>query len=87
MVYSIGMKTTLDLSDALLLRAKALAKTERTTLRNLTEEGLSRVLAERESRGSVKLRPVTFKGNGLTSEFEQAAWPDFRDAAYGLERG
>ncbi|MCC5843008.1 MAG: DUF2191 domain-containing protein [Verrucomicrobia bacterium] len=81
------MKTTLDLSDALLLRAKALAKTERTTLRNLTEEGLSRVLAERESRGSVKLKPVTFKGNGLTPEFEQAAWSEIRDAAYGMERG
>lgn len=79
------MKTTLELSDALLLQAKELAKKEHTTLRNLTEEGLSRVLAEREARSRVKIQPVTFKGKGLSPEFRQASWTSLRDAAYGLD--
>lgn len=38
------MKTTLDLSDALVERAKAVALKRRTTLRALVEQGLQREL-------------------------------------------
>ena len=76
------MKTTLEISDHLLQRAKRLAVREKTTLRSLTEEGLTRVLTERQHRQPARLKPVTFKGRGLTPAFQDAAWEQFRDAAY-----
>jgi len=79
------MKTTLEISDALFLRAKAFAQSERTTLRALAEEGLSKVLAEREGRRPPKIQPVTFKGRGLSPEFQASDWSKLRDAAYGVE--
>lgn len=76
------MKTTLEISDHLLQRAKRLAALEKTTLRNLTEEGLTRVLIERQNRQPVRTEPVTFKGRGLAPAFQNAAWEQIRDAAY-----
>lgn len=82
MGYASGMKTTLDVSDNLLARAKELARRERVTLRSLAEEGLEHVLAERESAPPCKVDPVTFKGEGLSAEFRGASWQMIRDAAY-----
>jgi hypothetical protein len=76
------MKTTLDISDNLLLRAKRLARTEKTTLRSLTEEGLARVLDLREQSKPVKIRPVTFKGKGLHPALLGASWEQQRDLDY-----
>lgn len=80
------MKTTMEISDALLLRAKAFARSEHTTLRALTEEGLAKVLDERASPRTVQVKPVTFKGKGLSEDFKQADWATLRDAAYGSDR-
>lgn len=59
------MKTTLDINDALLANAKALAAQQRTSLTRLIEEGLE--LRLRSSRAAAKVRrrslPV-FKGRG-----------------------
>lgn len=77
------MKTTLELSDHLLRRAKALASKRKTTLRSLTEEGLRRVLDEAEAAPATPLRPVTYRGRGLSPEFMDASWKEIRDAAYG----
>jgi hypothetical protein len=50
------MKTTLDLDDDLLARAKALAARERTSLTALIEEGLRlRLRSHRRAQG----RPIT----------------------------
>ena len=76
------MKTTIDISDSLLLKAKALAREQNVTLRSLTEEGLRKVIEERATRKKRKIKPVTFKGNGLTPEFEGATWDKIREAAY-----
>ncbi|MEZ5277886.1 MAG: hypothetical protein R3F07_16010 [Opitutaceae bacterium] len=76
------MKTTLDISDNLLLRAKALARRRGTTLRSLTEQGLTRILDEEPNQTSAKIQPVTFRGRGLSPEFEGAGWQRIRDAAY-----
>jgi len=76
------MKTTLEISDHLLARAKGLARKRKTTLRSLTEEGLRRVLEAEEAAGESPLEPVTFKGHGLRPEFSDASWKEIRDAAY-----
>jgi hypothetical protein len=76
------MKTTIEISDSLLLAAKEYAAKEGTTLRALVELGLLRVLEDRERTGAFKLRDVGFEGRGLTPEFRDAGWEKIRDAIY-----
>jgi Arc/MetJ family transcription regulator len=76
------MKTTIEISDALLAAAKERAATEGTTLRALVELGLRRVLEDREKAAPFKLRQVTFGGKGLTPEFRDGGWEKIRDAIY-----
>lgn len=80
------MKTTIDIGDSILLRAKAMARRERSTLRALTEEGLELVMQRREHPPAYRARPVVFGGEGVSEEFKGASWEQFRAAAYG-ERG
>ena len=59
------MKTTLDIDDTLLTRAKALAATQRTTLTRLIEEGLQlRLQSARATRTSREWKLPVFKGRG-----------------------
>jgi hypothetical protein len=76
------MKTTIEISDAILERVKALAAREGTTIRALVEDGLRQVLRERRAK-PFRLRDAAVGGEGLTKEFEGAGWDRFRDAAYG----
>lgn len=77
------MKTTVDIADHVLLRAKALAEASNTTLRRLIEEGLRRVLDDAESSKSGEIEWVTFGGQGLQPEFRDKGWDSVRDAIYG----
>ena len=74
------MKTTIEIADSLLLRAKARAREKRITLRSLIEQSLAATLDQpvREAR----VEPVTFKGKGLSREFEGASWDQIRNAIY-----
>jgi hypothetical protein len=76
------MKTTIDLSDGLLLRVKELARRDGRTMRDVLEEGLEMVLASKSSRKAVKIAPVTFGGSGLSEEYRTASWDRIRAAAY-----
>jgi hypothetical protein len=76
------MKTTLDISDPLLREARKIAARERTTLRALVEEGLRKVIADRKSARSFRLRKVTFKGQGLVPELRDSNWDKIRNLAY-----
>jgi hypothetical protein len=76
------MKTTIDIADGLLARAKAQAASEDTTLKNLTEEGLQLVLRERARRQAKPIQPVTVSGGGLQPEYADADWNKIRAAAY-----
>jgi predicted transcriptional regulator len=78
----MGMKTTMDLSDNLLRRAKVLARKQKITLKALTEEGLALVLDARERRKPRKVKPVAFGGKGLALEFREAPWSEIRKAIY-----
>ena len=76
------MKTTIDIADGLLTRAKSQAAVEGITLKSLTEEGLQLVLNERAKRQKKSVRPVTVSGNGLQPEYENADWNAIRAAVY-----
>lgn len=77
------MKTTLDISDPLFAEAKRIAARDGDTLRSLVEQGLRQVLAERQRKVKpFKLRDASFKGTGLSPEFEGASWEKLRDAIY-----
>lgn len=77
------MKTTLDIKDALLANAKALAARQRTSLTRLIEEGLQ--LRLRSSRGGsspVNRRIPVFKGRGgLVSGLDPRSNKALLDAA------
>jgi len=74
------MKTTIDIADDLLLRAKARAAEENITLRSLVEHSLAQTLED--TSPAVQVSPVTFKGQGLSPEFEGASWDKIREAIY-----
>jgi len=60
------MKTTLDLRDDLLARAKELAAKERTSLTKIIEESLAmRLRRRRNARGSLKELPLSTRIGGL----------------------
>lgn len=77
------MKTTIEIPDALLAEAKALAAREKTTLRSLVEQGLRVVLDRERPAPRRQMRDGSFGGDGLTPEFEaQGGWSRLREAAY-----
>lgn len=74
------MKTTIEIADNLLTRAKARARAEHMTLRSLIEKSLAATLDQ--PLPETKVSPVTFKGKGLSREFEEASWDTIRDTIY-----
>lgn len=59
------MKTTLDINDALLANAKALAARQQTSLTRLIEEGLQlRLRSQRPPAKAGKRKIPVFKGRG-----------------------
>jgi hypothetical protein len=78
------VKTTLDIQDALLLRAKRLAQRTGRPLRALVEEGLQRVLAQASSLGPGYALPDRSVGKaGAPNPLEGFSWQDLRDEIYG----
>lgn len=75
------MKTTVEISDPLLARARKVAASRGTTVRALIEEGLRRVVAEERVPGRFKLRDTSFGSGGLRPE-AQGGWDRIRDLAY-----
>ena len=76
------MKTTIEISDTLLEAARKVSRREKTSVRSLVEEGLRKVIAEREGSRNFRLRKATFKGNGLQSQVTGAAWDQIRGLIY-----
>ncbi len=78
------MKATLEISDALFLRAKRLAAERSTTLRAIVESALREYLdgAGDDRRSSFRLRRHSFRGKGLQAGLDEHNWAAIRDRAY-----
>jgi hypothetical protein len=76
------MKTTIEISDALLMQARQLAVQRGASLRSLIEQGLRQVVAEKPPSTDLPLRRATFKGEGLQAEIRGASWDRLREMAY-----
>jgi len=76
------MKTTVNISDSLLDKARKVASQERTTVTSLIEEGLRKTLNDRNRKGRFRLRKASFKGKGLNPDLADASWDRIRILAY-----
>lgn len=79
------MKTTLDIQDELLLRAKRQAKKTGRTLRALVEEGLRLALAEVETAQRYELPDCSVGDPDSEDPLECLTWQDLRQEIYGEE--
>ncbi len=78
------MRTTVDLSDAVMIQAKRLARERGTTLRALLEEGLRLVLkrSEEQGRGGYRLPDRSYGEGGLVGGLDEDDWSRLRDLTY-----
>jgi hypothetical protein len=80
------MKTTIDITDSLFRRIKALARRDGVPMRELVERGVALALEERDRHMIFRLRDASFRGRGLTAEAASFSWDELRARSYG-ERG
>ena len=77
-----NMKTTIDISDALLEEARKIAVKEGTTVKALVEQGLREVVSAKRRKSRFKLRDASFGGEGLQAELSGASWERIRELTY-----
>ena len=77
-----NMKTTIDISDSLLDKARRVAAGRGTTVKALVEAGLRQVLADSGKAPSFKLRDASFQGEGLQAGVDGQNWAQMRELAY-----
>lgn len=74
------MKTTVEISDALLREAKRYARDHDLTFREVLERSLQGlVVKDNASRKPFRLKRCSFRGDGLVSEY---SWPEVRAHIY-----
>jgi len=76
------VKTTIDISDALLTRAKQQARESGKSLRALVEEGLHLVLEEHPAPGYT-LPDRSVGQAGAMNPLDAFSWQDLREEIYG----
>jgi len=77
------MKTTLEVQDALLERAKRHARRAGRPLRAIFEEGLRRVLSERSAKPAYELPDASVGDPSAADPLEALSWQDLRGEIYG----
>ncbi len=77
------MKTTLDIHDELLARAKRHARETGRPLRAVIEDGLRRALAPGAPDRGYKLPDLRTGDPDASDPLEQYSWPELRDVIYG----
>ena len=77
------MKTTIEISDPLLSEARALARKQGRTLRELVEAGLRHVVLEQRGKHrKFTLRAASVGGNGLRAGLRYENWDRILELAY-----
>ncbi len=76
------MKTTIEISDPLLQKARRLAEEEDTTLRAIVERALRQFVEAREKAPRFRLQDTSVSGEGLSPEFQGRGWEAIRAAIY-----
>ncbi|HTL36118.1 MAG TPA: hypothetical protein VL326_23465 [Kofleriaceae bacterium] len=80
------MKTTVEISDPLFREAKEEAQRTGTTLRDLIEIGLRRVLEERKAtKRPFKFRDASNPDAKPLPGIDPSDWPRIRDIIYGFD--
>jgi hypothetical protein len=77
------MKTTVEISDALLARAKRHARIVGRPFRALIEDGLRHVLEAEPARKKYQLPDLSVGDPGGPDPLEALSWQDLRDEIYG----
>ncbi|HEX5000094.1 MAG TPA: DUF2191 domain-containing protein [Terriglobia bacterium] len=77
------MKTTIDIDDSLLRRAKRHALKNGKSLRFLVEEGIRRVLDDARPQAGYHLPDRSVGVKGAKNPLESLTWQDLRDEIYG----
>lgn len=77
------MKTTIEIGDTLLARAKRHARRVGKPLRALIEEGLRRVLDTQEQAATYEFDDRSVGQVGGSNPLELYSWQDLRDEIYG----
>ena len=77
------MKTTIEIADDLLARARRQARRERKTLRAVVDEALRQRLST-PAPESFRLRKHPFKGSG-GHDLAEGQWETVRDLIYRLD--
>ena len=79
----VPMKTTLDIQDELLVRAKRHARATGRPLRAIVEEGLRQLLAARAVRRPYRLPDFSTGEADAPDPLEACSWQDLRAMIYG----
>ena len=82
MIWVSHMKTTIEISDPLLRRAKKLAAKRGTTLKAVIEDALRTELAAAEGPAGTGVRTHAFRGRGLRAGLAWGDWATIRSLAY-----
>ena len=77
------VKTTLDIHDELLARAKRHARETGRPLRALVEDGLRRVLPSARTRTRYRLADLRAGDPDAPDPVEGYSWPELRETIYG----
>ncbi len=77
------MKTTLDIQDQLLRRAKRLSKQCGRPLRALVEDGLRHVLDSQRTTATYELPDCSVGDANASNPLETLSWQDLRAEIYG----
>ena len=77
------MKTTLDIHDELLARAKQYARQTGRPLRAVVEEGLRGVLSRPCSENRYRLDDLRVGDPDADDPLDRYSWPELREMIYG----